>query len=126
MPEAYTGLGQGKLFSFFPVPVFLFLLVFIAAWFILNKKPFGHFVYAIGNNRDAAEPSGIPAKRILFLLYFATGLLCGIGGVILTARWAGLRSIWGRARLFLHYGGRPGGTSLYGGKGSLPERWRGF
>jgi len=120
MPEAYTGLGQGKLFSFFPVPVFLFLLVFIAAWFILNKKPFGHFVYAIGNNRDAAEASGIPAKRVLFLLYFATGLLCGIGGVILTARLGGSQVDLGQGLDFSCITAVAlGGTSLYGGKGKL-------
>lgn len=120
MPDNYKALGQGKIFGFFPVPVLLFILVAAAAWFILNKMRFGHFIYAIGNNRDAADASGIPAKKVLFTIYAMTGLLCGVGGIILTSRLGGSQVDLGVGLDFSCITAVAlGGTSLYGGRGKL-------
>ncbi|MCI8650448.1 MAG: ABC transporter permease [Anaerotruncus sp.] len=120
MPERYTQIGQGKLLAWVPIPVLLYAVVFVLAWFVLNKKPFGHFIYAIGNNRDAADASGIQTPRVLFCIYLATGLLCGIGGVVLTSRLGGSQVDLGQGLDFSCITAVAlGGTSLYGGKGRL-------
>ena len=47
-----------------PYPVLIFLVVIAVAAYVLHFTVFGRYVYAIGGNRDAAEYSGIPVKRV--------------------------------------------------------------
>ena len=57
----------------------LMILVFVVLWYLLNHTPWGRHVYAIGDDKDAAELSGIRTDRTLVSVYALAGLVCAIG-----------------------------------------------
>ena len=54
--------------------------------FILNKTPFGRYVYGVGGNAQAAQLSGVNVKKITFMVFASMGLLTALAGVLFTAR----------------------------------------
>ena len=55
-------------------------------WLILSRTSFGRYVYAIGNNEEAARFSGVPIRRVKVAIYTGIGLLVAIASVIYTSR----------------------------------------
>jgi putative multiple sugar transport system permease protein len=53
---------------------------------IMNKTPFGRYVYAIGGNLNAAVLSGINVRLVNFYLFVNIGALAALSGVLITAR----------------------------------------
>jgi rhamnose transport system permease protein len=85
LPEGFAWLGQGSAWGF-PTQLWLFLLTWVLfAVFILHTR-FGRYLYAIGENRTAAELAAVPVKRLEWGLYALSGLLAGIISVFVTAR----------------------------------------
>ncbi|MFV0363565.1 MAG: multiple monosaccharide ABC transporter permease [Suipraeoptans sp.] len=70
------------------IPIVLVLMVALISiyQFITSKTVAGRQIYALGGNEKAARLSGINTKRVYFWVYTNMGLLCGIAGVILSAR----------------------------------------
>lgn len=67
------------------VLVIMAIIVFIYS-FITNKTVAGRSIYALGGNEKAARLSGINTEKVYFWVYTNMGLLCGIAGIILSAR----------------------------------------
>jgi ribose transport system permease protein len=78
-------LGRG-LYLGIPVPVWIALIVFGLGALYLYGTPSGRHVYAIGVNREASFLSGVATRRLPLLLFVATGLAAGLGGVLFAAR----------------------------------------
>ena len=98
----------------------LMVLLFILAWYILKQTPRGRHVYAIGNNKEAARLVGIPTDRMLLLLYTTAGLLYGIAAWLLVARTGvGDPNAGQTENLETITAVVLGGTSLFGGRGSV-------
>lgn len=100
--------------------VILMIAVFVVLWYVLNKTAWGRHVYAIGDDKDAAELSGIRTDRTLRSVYMAAGLVCGI------AAWASIGRVgsispngFGEANLQSITAVVIGGISLFGGRGSI-------
>ena len=115
--DAYKFFGKGSIAGI-PVPVIILIIVFLLAHYILTQTSYGRSVYAVGGNREAARLSGIRVKTSEFLVYPLNGLMCGMAGLILTARLGSAQSTSGTgiemdaiAAVIL------GGTSLSGGVG---------
>lgn len=115
--DAYKFFGKGAIAGI-PVPVVILILLFLLAHYILTQTSFGRSVYAFGGNREAARLSGISTRFTEWMVYTINGLMCGIAGVILTARLGSAQSTSGTgiemdaiAAVIL------GGTSLSGGVG---------
>ncbi|MEU7633661.1 ABC transporter permease [Nocardia sp. NPDC049220] len=91
----------------------------LAAW-VLHTTRFGRHTYAIGSNREAAHRSGISVTRHLVLVYLLTGLLAGLAGFMNLA-YFGTTTIGGHGtdNLDAIAGVVIGGTSLFGGAGSI-------
>lgn len=120
LPDQYKAISQGKLFGVIPASIFICVVLMVLALVVLYKTPFGHYIYAIGNNRDAADASGINSKKILFFLFLISGVLCAVGGVMMTARLGASTVDIGEGIEFTCITAVAlGGTSLYGGKGGL-------
>lgn len=83
--SAYNVLGQGYFLSI-PVPVYIMFIVAIIAWFVFSKTSFGRHVYFTGGNEIAARNSGINVFGIKVAAYTISGMLAGLGSVILTFR----------------------------------------
>jgi ribose transport system permease protein len=72
-------------FGFLPAVAVLAVLFYAAAWFVQEKLVFGHYLYAMEQNRNAVVEAGIPARRLTVLVYLISGICAAIAGVLLTA-----------------------------------------
>ncbi|TAU73142.1 ABC transporter permease [Rhizobium leguminosarum] len=116
---AFNWLGSGRLFGI-PFPIILMLLVFVALWLILSKTPFGRFVYASGGNPEASSLLGVPVERTQMVLYVVSGLSGAAAGIILAAMLgAAAPNAAGQHLLTIIAAIILGGTSLFGGRGSV-------
>jgi D-xylose transport system permease protein len=103
------------------VPVcILFALAFLFH-FIANNTRFGRYVYAVGGNSEAAYLSGINVRKITLSVFAIMGGLMGVAGVVLTARVGSASPEAGRLlELDAIAACVIGGSSLMGGRGSIP------
>ncbi len=87
-PQAFLDLGQTYFIDWPPVPLSFFIFLVLAAVFavFLHLTATGRRLFAIGANPVAARFSGIRVDRIRFALFTLSGLLSGLGAVLLTAR----------------------------------------
>jgi ribose/xylose/arabinose/galactoside ABC-type transport system permease subunit len=96
------------------------VVVFAIAWVLLMRTPFGRHVYATGGNREAAWLSGVRVNRVLMAVYVLCGLSAGLAGVLVASR---LNAGYPRAGELYELDAVAavvvGGTSLFGGRGSI-------
>jgi inositol transport system permease protein len=103
-----------------PVPVIVFLVVVVIAGFVLHSTRYGRSVYAIGSNPEAARLCGLNVNRTLISVYALTGLCAGLGGFLLASRLNSAEAVAGNQyELNVIAAVVIGGTSLYGGTGSI-------
>ncbi|EGQ7998824.1 TPA: ribose ABC transporter permease [Vibrio vulnificus] len=117
--DAFAWFGTGYALGI-PVPVWLMVIVFSAAWYLLNHTRFGRYVYALGGNESATRLSGINVDKVKIGVYAICGLLAALAGIIVTSRLSSAQPTAGMgyeldaiAAVVL------GGTSLMGGKGRI-------
>ncbi|MGR2884220.1 ribose ABC transporter permease [Vibrio vulnificus] len=117
--DAFAWFGTGYALGI-PVPVWLMVVVFAAAWYLLNHTRFGRYVYALGGNESATRLSGINVDKVKIGVYAICGLLAALAGIIVTSRLSSAQPTAGMgyeldaiAAVVL------GGTSLMGGKGRI-------
>jgi ribose transport system permease protein len=118
-PPNFTFLGNGRIAGI-QAPVVITIIVFAVGWFVLTRTTFGQQVYAVGGNREAARLAGIPVKRVIFSVYVLAGLCAGLAGIVLAGRLnSALSSSATGLELQVIAAVVIGGTSLFGGRGSL-------
>ena len=118
-PESFFFWGQGRIG---PLPTQLVILLVLVVVFavVLGRTPLGRWIYAIGNNEVGARFSGIPVERVKLLLYALSGLMAGLAGFIFTSRVSTTRADAGSGmELDVIAAVVLGGTSIYGGSGSI-------
>lgn len=116
----FRWLGNGYLFGNIPVPIIIFLVIFIMAWIVLNKMTFGRYVYSVGGNEKSTRTSGISVVKVKIAVYTLCGVLASIAGLILTARTGSAQTSAGTAyELDAIAAVVIGGTSMIGGVGTL-------
>jgi len=119
LPQAVVYLGQGRPFGI-PTPVIILALAAIAAHYVLAYSRFGRHTLAIGDNENAARATGIPVERLRRKLYALSGLMAGLAGLVFMARVnAGDPTAGYTYELTAITAAIIGGTSLFGGKGSI-------
>lgn len=103
-----------------PILVWIFAVVAIAGWFLLNRTTFGRRTVAIGGNAEAARLAGIKVRRHTLYLYGLMGLAAGIAAVMMLGRTGAGTSTHGMlyeleaiAMVVV------GGTLLAGGRGTI-------
>ena len=97
-------------------------LVALAAlvWFALNRTAWGRHVHAIGDDAEAAMLSGIKVDRTLISVYTAAGAICGFAAWVAIGRVGSVSPIaFGDINLESITAVVIGGTSLFGGRGSI-------
>jgi ribose/xylose/arabinose/galactoside ABC-type transport system permease subunit len=119
VPESLAWWGQGTV-GYAPVPVIIFILVAIVAYYVLNYTSYGRAVYATGGNPTSAWLSGINVPRILFSVYAIAGFLAGLASFIQLGRImsASMMSLEG-LEIDSIAAVTIGGVSLMGGRGNL-------
>ena len=97
------------------------ILLAVLFWYILSHTAWGRHVHAIGDDPDAALLSGIRTKRTLISVYATAGLICGFGAWISIGRVGSVSPIsFDDINLGSITAVVIGGTSLFGGRGSIP------
>ena len=70
----------------FTYGVLLMLIMAAIAWYVLNHTAWGRHVYAVGDDPEAAQLSGVRVSRMLVAVYTLTGIICAIAGWALIGR----------------------------------------
>jgi len=118
-PPEFRALGSGNWLAV-PIPVYLMIAAVLAGGIFTRYTTFGHEVYAIGANAEAARLSGIPVGSRLILSYTVSGAMAGLAGVVYLARLNSAEAGIGDALLLPAIAAvLIGGTSLFGGSGGL-------
>ncbi len=116
---SFAWLGQGSLLGL-PVAVWIFAAVAGAAIFILRFTAFGRNVYAVGSNPEAARLSGIDVGFTIFCVYVISGFLSALTALIFISRLTVGEPVAGMGlELEAIAITVIGGTSLFGGEGSV-------
>lgn len=118
-PESFSFLGSGTIGPV-PISVVIMVVLFGVFYYILNKTTFGRFIYATGSNLKASQLSGIPVNKIKIIVFIITGALTALAGIILSSRlMSSTPTIANGWELDVIAAVIVGGTSLFGGRGSL-------
>jgi fructose transport system permease protein len=98
----------------------LMLVLYVVAWYVLRQTAAGRHVYAVGNNPEAARLTGIRVQRLLLGVYTTAGLIYGIAALLLISRTSvGDPQAGQTDNLDSITAVVLGGTSLFGGRGSV-------
>jgi ribose transport system permease protein len=117
LPEGFEQIANGTVVG---IPNLLLIAVVItaAAWFLLTRTVFGRYVYAVGSNPESARLAGVPVRAVQVAVYAISGLLAGVGGVLLASRLgAGIPTAGTGFELNAIAACVIGGASLFGAKG---------
>ncbi len=122
LPDAMMFLGNT--FRLGPAEVtygtVLALLLYLVTWFVLRNTVPGRHLYALGNNPEAARLMGLSSQRILLTVYSLAGLIYGIAALLLISRTGvGDPQAGQTDNLDSITAVVLGGTSLFGGRGSI-------
>jgi ribose transport system permease protein len=119
MPDPLPFIGYGELLGV-PMPIVISGLYFVVMAFVLSSTKLGRYVYAMGSNEMGARQVGIHIKGYKLAVYVVSGLSCALGAIVLMARMdsssgkmAQMFELDAIAAVIL------GGTSLFGGRGSI-------
>jgi len=104
-----------------PAPFVLFIVIAALMWVLIHRSVYGRYLFAVGNNEDAARYSGINSKRMIASAYIICATLAGIAAVIFAfytnsvspSIHGSFYELYGIAAAVL------GGCSLRGGEGSI-------
>jgi fructose transport system permease protein len=96
------------------------VLLVALLWYVLNHTAWGRHLYAVGDDPEAAQLSGVNVKRMLISVYVLSGVICALAGWALIGR---LGSVSPTAGQFANIESITavviGGISLFGGRGSI-------
>lgn len=119
-PDDLTRLQLRGLERLAPYPILITLVVVVIFAFVLARTKFGRYTYAIGGNEEASRRAGINVDRHLILIYMLAAFAAGIAGVLHVFRFtAGAPNIAEPALLDSVAAVVIGGTSLFGGEGTI-------
>lgn len=111
--------GQANV-GFIPVSFILVIVISIIFHIFLTRTATGRYIYAIGGNKEAARLSGIPVDRVLIKVYTLSGLMAGLGGLVLIGRTNAASPIAGLTyELDAIAAVIIGGASFFGGVGTV-------
>ncbi|MBB3148352.1 ribose/xylose/arabinose/galactoside ABC-type transport system permease subunit [Phyllobacterium sp. 1468] len=117
--EAFYDLGNDYLFGI-PIPSLILLAILAVSAIILSLTAFGRSVYAIGSNEEAARLSGVPVRLYKIIVYVIAGGVSGLAGLVYASQLSIGTPIAGQGyELDAIAAVVVGGTSLFGGKGSV-------
>lgn len=123
LSQGFRTLGQGDLVLgpwLLPIPLIFMLVTAVLVAFLLENTVLGRYIFTLGNSERALLFAGINLTGIKVLVYTLCGLLTALGGVLMTAR-LGVAAPTAAIgyELDIIAAAVIGGTSLFGGEGSI-------
>lgn len=118
-PDRYLELGTGEVWTI-PIPVIIAVAILVGLQLMLHRTRLGRHIFAVGGNAEYAGLAGINVGRVRTITLVLCGALAGVGGIILSARLNAGAGDYGTADLLPAVAAVViGGTSLFGGIGSV-------
>ena len=115
----FISLGQGRVAGI-PVPIVIAAPIVLVGWLVLTRTRFGNYVTGIGSNEEAVRRAGVDTRRVLLSTYVLAGLAAAVAGLLFAARLSSGSSNAGTGlELQVIAAVVLGGTSLFGGQGSI-------
>ena len=119
-PDSVSRIGSERLFGLMPLPTVVFAVVVLCATIFLKRTATGRQIYAVGNDLEAAKKAGINTDRVRATAFIICGLLAALGGFVSVAQLGTVDAGFGEQREFDAIAAAVlGGTSLFGGIGSV-------
>jgi rhamnose transport system permease protein len=119
-PATFLEFGSGKVFGL-PIQAWIFILAVIAIWLLVHHTTFGRSFRAIGFTQEGAQYAGIPVQQRIAFAYILAGAVAGLAAIIYTARVTQARADAGSGyELAAITAVVLGGTSIFGGIGTVP------
>ncbi len=121
LPDNFVWLGRGtEPLLDLPIAVLLMVVLYFIAWVVMERSVLGRYIYAVGGNPEAARLAGINVNRVLLFVYTLSGLLAGLGGIIMASQLKSGAPTYGLTyELYVIAAVVVGGTSLSGGEGKI-------
>ncbi len=118
LPTGFQTIANGTVLGI-PNLLIVAVVIAVAVHFLLTRTVFGRYIYAVGSNPESARLAGVPVAAVTVAVYAISGLLAGLGGVLLTSRLgAGIPTAGTGFELNAIAACVIGGASLFGAKGS--------
>ena len=95
LPTLYTEIGHTNLFGWLPLPMLIFIILFIICAFVLKYTVYGEKIYMIGTNEKAAKFSGIDTTKTIIITYVLCDVLATIGALIMVSTMASAKADYG-------------------------------
>ncbi|WP_127503813.1 sugar ABC transporter permease [Actinoplanes solisilvae] len=104
-----------------PMPVLIVAVMLLIGWYVTTQTRYGTHLYAVGGDREAAQRAGIPVRRMVLYSFLILGACAAIAGMVEASRQLGVSATSGAGPLMLNAiaAAVVGGTSLFGGRGSV-------
>lgn len=120
IPDRFVWLGRGSDLIGVPNSVLLMIVLYLVAHVTMSQTTLGRYLYAVGGNAEASRLSGVPVKRTIVISFAISGLLAGLGGVVLASQLKSGSPTYGQMyELYVIAAVVVGGTSLSGGEGKI-------
>jgi len=117
--KSFRMIGSGYWLGI-PVPIYIMIFFLIIGSLFTKYSIFGQQVYAIGANPVSARISGVPVTKRLLLVYVISGITAGLASLVFLARLNSAEGDIGEALTLPAIAAvLIGGTSLFGGVGTL-------
>lgn len=125
-PQEFSILGNGNFLSI-PVSAIVMIVLFVGAYFILEKSYIGRYLFALGNNQNTTNYSGINVVKVKLLLFLASGIVTAIASVFLISRLSSAEATLGSGyELDIITAALIGGIDINGGSGKLQGTFLGI
>ena len=119
VPASYLALATTKIFGV-PTLIIIALVIAVIVGYFLHASRTGRQLYAVGSNPEAAATIGIRANWLVFGAFAASGLLCGLAGVLWGARFATVDATAATGLEFQVIAAVVvGGVNIFGGSGTI-------
>jgi rhamnose transport system permease protein len=119
VPSSYLALATTQVFGI-PALILIAAVIAIIVGYFLHASHTGRQLYAVGSNPEAAKMIGIRGGRLVFAAFAASGLLCGLAGVLWGARFATVDATNATGlELQVIAAVVVGGVNIFGGSGSI-------
>ena len=114
---SFSFIGQGFIAGI-PVPVYVFIIIAVAAYVFLAHTATGRYIFAVGSNAETARLSGVNVERTTIQVFVLSGI--ALASIVYLARLTAAQPTAGQSYEMEAVAATViGGTSIAGGEGGI-------
>jgi simple sugar transport system permease protein len=99
LPPLYSEIGHTYLFGFLPVPLLIFIILFLCCGFLLKYTTYGKKLYMVGSNQKASRFSAINTTKVINTTFVINGVLAVIGALLMVSTYNSAKADYGSSYL---------------------------